>query len=186
MPPVLVQLSSLVRVCPQLSSPTLATLLPGARSQATCTHRPGPRCCQWGRNAAGWWWRPGLALVSCQFVEEPQSEQRPAAAAWCGAGAGRGADIEILEHTHSSHDELQCAAVQCGDTGDMQRTGQSFVKLCTETPAPVPRRTLLILLDHLRKRKVDICHDCDCPDCCRAVLVDTPIRILWMVETGNM
>ena len=53
----------------------------------------------------------GLALVSCQFVEEPQSEQRPAAAAWCGAGAGRGADIEILEHTHSSHDELQCAAV---------------------------------------------------------------------------
>ena len=133
------------------------------------------------------WWRPGLALlVSCQFVEEPQSEQRPAAAAWCGAGAGRGADIEILEHTHSSHDELQCAAVQCGDTGDMQRTGQSFVKLCTETPAPVPRRTLLILLDHLRKRKVDICHDCDCPDCCRAVLVDTPIQILWKVETGNM
>ena len=79
---------------------------------APCTHRPGPRCCQWGRNAAGWWWRPGLALlVSCQFVEEPQSEQRPAAAAWCGAGAGRGADIEILEHTHSSPDELQCAAL---------------------------------------------------------------------------
>ena len=126
----------------------------------------------------------GLALVSCQFVEEPQSEQRPAAAAWCGAGLGA---EQILKFSSILiHHLTSCSVQQCGDTGDMQRAEKSFVKLCTETPAPVPRRTLLILLDHLGKRKVDICHDCDCPDCRRAVLVDTPIQILWKVETGNM
>ena len=96
-------------------------------------------------------------LLSCQFVEEPQFEQRPAAARpipsqrGAGAGAGRRADIEILEHTHSSHHEAGCR-LQRGDTGDMQRTEQSFVKLCTGTPAPGPR-TPLSLLGHLGKRQ---------------------------------
>ena len=104
-----------------------------------------------------------------------------------GAGPGPGAEQILKFSSILIHHMTSCSVQQCGDTGDMQRAEQSFVKLCTETPAPVPRRTLLILLDHLGKRKVDICHDCDCPDCRRAVLVDTPIRILWMVETdGNM
>ena len=103
-----------------------------------------------------------------------------------GAGPGPGAEQILKFSSILIHHLTSCSVQQCGDTGDMQRAGQSFVKLCTETPAPVPRRTLLMLLDHLGKRKVDICHDCDCPDCRRAVLVDTPIRILWVVETGNM
>ena len=113
----------------------------------------------------------------CCYLVNLLSSQQPDTITARGRGrgrAGRRADIEILEPTHSSRHEAGCSAA----ARRYWRYAAHGAEFCEAlhrdtgtraTDTAEPARSF----GKTSKRKVDICHDCVCPDCCRAVIVDT-------------